>query len=548
MYATYDRPRNTVPDLFPADRPENSNHRKTESVTKQISPTSSLDTRQIKVVKAFAAKLILGETAEQSKQLLARRHLKSVSSEMQAQDEAGAGRRHPWPRRAIHRLGCKLGVSGRAKTSSASISNHSQVEQRYDDAWFAEISAMIIQEILPLYDSYPEVFELLLMERSFGAGSGSWKLGTKMLGNLQLLLPAASELLVVAERVFLSKSKQKVMQEAILRQQLFESLSLGLSEFKPKVLAVRDEYAEFLWRSELFDNLSKANAGCGASDILRLLRQIVQYVDNPTELIRFANYFYSRNWNSPNFGSPPPPELKITSKLITSQHKIAFTPENLEKGLQNWADQNSISIKTKTVFLDCLQNKLSTLQLENTQLPSLPIEIAGFYWLKSLVLDNNNLTELPPGFELLLTHLQHLSISKNRLRKIPLFPSSCNTLKTLNLCDNKIDEMPINIGNAKNLEELWLDDNQIKSLPPSVFELRKLRQFGISHNLLAVFPNLERTTARVLFPSLKLLDFRYNKLRELPDTFFARLPKIDSCSIRLEENPLPRNIIYFWKV
>ena len=112
--------------------------------------------------------------------------------------------------------------------------------------------------------------------------------------------------------------------------------------------------------------------------------------------------------------------------------------------------------------------------------------------------------------------------------KLKLNKSFCLliNLKKINFGAVHIISLPKDFGNLGQLEELLLNDTSIKKLPTSFSNLTSLKKLAIYNKLI----NID-----VDFPaSLQEIDFRGNKLSELPKGLFS-LPKLQHLDI--SDNP-----------
>ena len=121
--------------------------------------------------------------------------------------------------------------------------------------------------------------------------------------------------------------------------------------------------------------------------------------------------------------------------------------------------------------------------------------------------------------------LQDISKLGGKLKLNKSFCSLIN-LKKINFGAVHITSLPKDFGNLGQLEELLLNDTSIKKLPTSFSNLTSLKKLTIYNKLI----NID-----VDFPaSLQEIDFRGNKLSELPKSLFS-LPKLQHLDI--SDNP-----------
>jgi len=132
--------------------------------------------------------------------------------------------------------------------------------------------------------------------------------------------------------------------------------------------------------------------------------------------------------------------------------------------------KNSISIaKSKIKHVE--ENNLSSLDLSDLGLTTVPREIGNCSNLKELILWRNKIKELPKEIGK-LKKLQILYLSGNKLSTLPSEIGELTNLRELYLTWNEIKEFPIEITYLKRLEKLVLYQNRIKELP---FEFSNLK-------------------------------------------------------------------------
>jgi len=106
------------------------------------------------------------------------------------------------------------------------------------------------------------------------------------------------------------------------------------------------------------------------------------------------------------------------------------------------------------------------LDLWNSQLITLPHEIAELTSLRMLSLSYNQLTDLPPDIAE-LTSLAVLSLSHNQLTALPHEISKLTNLTALRLSNNQLTALPPEIGELTSLTTLDLRDNPLP-IPPEI--------------------------------------------------------------------------------
>jgi Leucine rich repeat len=167
------------------------------------------------------------------------------------------------------------------------------------------------------------------------------------------------------------------------------------------------------------------------------------------------------------------------------------------------------------------------------KLVKLPPSVFLYKQLKTLLLNNNLLTNLPAEMSQ-LAFLENLSIKNNKLEHLPIEIGQLKNLKTLDLSRNKLKELPNEMKNLNALEDLNLSTNRLSAVPFDFEELINLKSLNLRDNALTIFPLcIERMT------NLNSLDLRFNRLTELPEGIgnLVNLTSLDLGSNRLKALP-----------
>ncbi|EPR79432.1 Leucine rich repeat protein [Spraguea lophii 42_110] len=127
----------------------------------------------------------------------------------------------------------------------------------------------------------------------------------------------------------------------------------------------------------------------------------------------------------------------------------------------------------KSIFVNII-----ALESKKAILPSI---ISLLTKLKELSAHQNNLMELPMGFEK-LTSLEFLDLSFNKFSRIPNAIFSLRSLKKLRLDKNPIYSIPRNIMDLNNLEELSFRDCNIIYISKHFFPVPSLKLLDLSSN------------------------------------------------------------------
>jgi len=133
------------------------------------------------------------------------------------------------------------------------------------------------------------------------------------------------------------------------------------------------------------------------------------------------------------------------------------------------------------------------LNLSETNLTSIPKEIFSFSHLIKLVLDNNEIQDIPNELCDSLLNLQILSLSHNAIRQINTKISNLKQLEVLDLSYNELTEIPIEIGLLDfKLRVLNFNANMIKQIPEQITRLSNLQALELYGNDVEQIPNLTR--------------------------------------------------------
>jgi internalin A len=142
------------------------------------------------------------------------------------------------------------------------------------------------------------------------------------------------------------------------------------------------------------------------------------------------------------------------------------------------------------LYIDIDQNliELTSLDLSQRGLKTLPDEIGQLEHLESLNLCGNDLSELPRTI-CHLGKLDSLILHGNRFESIPDFIGGLTQLKSLQISHNRLNSVPDSIGKLLNLIKLDLSNNNLSALPESIGELPNIRSLELNNNKLQILPN-----------------------------------------------------------
>lgn len=129
-----------------------------------------------------------------------------------------------------------------------------------------------------------------------------------------------------------------------------------------------------------------------------------------------------------------------------------------------------------------------------------------------------------------LDSLNLLNISDTSLKALPLEISNLIHLQTLLLYGNEIATIPDSIGQLDKLKVLDLSRNKLESVPETITQLRNLTTINISNNELTSFPALDD------FQKLSVIDLSSNRLVEFPNIYSVGNSNLSE--IYLKENAI----------
>jgi len=127
--------------------------------------------------------------------------------------------------------------------------------------------------------------------------------------------------------------------------------------------------------------------------------------------------------------------------------------------------------------------------MTRNKISSIPEEIRDLKCLKTLEMNDNNITTLPDWLGE-LTEVERLDFQSNKLNRIPDSITNLTKLRTLDVRYNEIISLPEDLGNCSELWWLDVGFNALTELRSSLSKLEKLYTFKISNNKFASTPEL----------------------------------------------------------
>ena len=159
---------------------------------------------------------------------------------------------------------------------------------------------------------------------------------------------------------------------------------------------------------------------------------------------------------------------------------------------------------------------MTALEAAGVGLAELP-DVSGWTALRKVILDNNQLSELPTGAAN-WEAIQILLASSNRISRIPDDLSKWTRIRQIKLNDNQLTSFPVGLTQLSNVERLSLKANQIKELPTEIKNLTNLQYLELQNNQLTDLP-----TEIAGLPSIKAIYIQGNNIPEARQKEIKRL-------------------------
>ncbi len=159
--------------------------------------------------------------------------------------------------------------------------------------------------------------------------------------------------------------------------------------------------------------------------------------------------------------------------------------------------------------IGCLKN-LRKLSLSNNKLTKLPKEIGNLTNLVSLDLGGNKLKTLPKEIAN-LTNLTYFNFSNNNFTKFPQEIINFTELEHLYLYENQISKLPEDFGKLTELRKLMLKNNKFSVLPSSFKNLININDLYLENNLFDSVPESLKYLKK-----LKSLRLGHNNIKKIP--------------------------------
>ena len=110
---------------------------------------------------------------------------------------------------------------------------------------------------------------------------------------------------------------------------------------------------------------------------------------------------------------------------------------------------------------------LTYINISYNRITYLPVNLALFFHLDTLLLNHNTLKTLPDTF-FRLAKLRKLDLSHNILRELPSNLGSMPSLCSLNVSNNKLKKLPASLGGCSSLSVILAKCNRLIEPPQSI--------------------------------------------------------------------------------
>ncbi|MCK4934851.1 MAG: leucine-rich repeat domain-containing protein, partial [Simkaniaceae bacterium] len=202
----------------------------------------------------------------------------------------------------------------------------------------------------------------------------------------------------------------------------------------------------------------------------------------PPEIKQLKNLHTFGTWQNDQLTNLPPETFQLLQlqELSLGNLQLRDLPEGLSQ-LQN-LKKFSLKCNSPSVQHQILQlQQLETLTFRGNLLSAHPI-ISALQNLVSLILSNNQLTDLPPEIGNLKL-LKFLYLQNNQITAIPREIGALHNLKRLNLNNNQITAIPREIGNLPSLQRLYIFNNPLTELPENFSNAEHIKiNLGVAMN------------------------------------------------------------------
>ena len=156
---------------------------------------------------------------------------------------------------------------------------------------------------------------------------------------------------------------------------------------------------------------------------------------------------------------------------------------------------------------------LLKLDVAHNQITQIPHTMINMPYLGDLNLENNQIWELPEDFGRLAFSLTKINVQNNKLDKLPSSIGKLTRCTEMNFANNKIYELPVTLSGCKRLKNLNVSNNQIQFCDV-LKEMNFLLWLDLSSNSIENFPEAD-------LESLQYLDLSKNKLEAMPEKLKA---------------------------
>lgn len=172
--------------------------------------------------------------------------------------------------------------------------------------------------------------------------------------------------------------------------------------------------------------------------------------------------------------------LEIAKGQGISEQEVWAPWMELIELCRTWPDESLEAILERVLRED--------LQLTESNLDKLPIQLKKLHALEHLNVSNNHLTQIPSWIKN-LKKLTSFTAKNNSIKSLPTNFTALSQLQILNLEQNALSTLPEEFGSLKNLKELCLHHNPLEYIPDSLGQLKKLELLDLPACAILAIPD-----------------------------------------------------------
>ncbi len=194
--------------------------------------------------------------------------------------------------------------------------------------------------------------------------------------------------------------------------------------------------------------------------------------------------------------------------------KLFLSNSLLLQFLESTACDENIANRIKSEYINLILGRVNSLDLSDSNIPWVPMELLFLPQLKDLKLARCQLKELPEWLGQ-MSHLESLDISQNYFQTLPDNFGNLSNLQHL-FCRNSpyFTTIPRAVRNLERLETLDFSFSQLSEIPTWIGSLDQLKKLDLQGNYL--LPSLPKEIGSL--SNLEFLQLESTLIRAVPDT------------------------------